>query len=249
MNGLLSIAYIIDPESMFRGISDVKDARRKGRPFIENVDKITEIIEVDRHVSSRSIAHKLKIDQKSVISHLRKVGFQKNLHVWVPHHLTPKNMMDQISICEALAKRNEIESFLKRMVTGEEKWVPYTTILSENDRGQSTLKQLNKPGLTASKHGQTLNSDLFYQQLVRLKLAIDQKCSELANRRGVVFHQDNASSYISVGTFQNLLELGWEVLMHSPYGTDLAPSDYHLFLALQNFLSDKKLGSREDCEN
>ncbi|GFX75032.1 hypothetical protein TNCV_1846041 [Trichonephila clavipes] len=30
---------------------------------------------------------------------------------------------------------------------------------------------------------------------------------------------------------------------------DMAPSDYHLFLALQNFLSDKILGSREDCEN
>ncbi|GFW65357.1 hypothetical protein TNCV_396231 [Trichonephila clavipes] len=25
--------------------------------------------------------------------------------------------------------------------------------------------------------------------------------------------------------------------------------NYHIFLAFQNFLSDKKLGSREDCEN
>ncbi|GFU80392.1 transposase [Trichonephila clavipes] len=37
--------------------------------------------------------------------------------------------------------------------------------------------------------------------------------------------------------------------MHPPYSPDLAPNDYHLFLSLQNFLSDKKLGSREDCEN
>ncbi|GFW89920.1 uncharacterized protein TNCV_4196081 [Trichonephila clavipes] len=37
--------------------------------------------------------------------------------------------------------------------------------------------------------------------------------------------------------------------MHPPYSRNLAPSDYHLFLALQNFLSHKKLGSREDCEN
>ncbi|GFW22259.1 histone-lysine N-methyltransferase SETMAR [Trichonephila clavipes] len=71
----------------------------------------------------------------------------------------------------------------------------------------------------------------------------------MANRRGVVFHQDNTRPYISIVTRQNLLELGWEVLMHSPYSPDLIPSDYHLFLALQNFLSDKKLGSREDCEN
>ncbi|GFS72276.1 transposase [Trichonephila clavipes] len=37
--------------------------------------------------------------------------------------------------------------------------------------------------------------------------------------------------------------------MHPPYSPDLAPDDYHPFLALQYFLSDKKLESREDCEN
>ncbi|GFW66561.1 histone-lysine N-methyltransferase SETMAR [Trichonephila clavipes] len=55
------------------GIFDVKDAPRIGRPTVENVDKITEII--DRHVSSRSIAQELKINHKTVLSHLRKVGF------------------------------------------------------------------------------------------------------------------------------------------------------------------------------
>ncbi|GFY17250.1 hypothetical protein TNCV_1090241 [Trichonephila clavipes] len=40
-------------------------------------------------------------------------------------------------------------------------------------------------------YGQTLNSDIYCQQLDRLKLAIDQKGPEFANRRGVVFHQDN----------------------------------------------------------
>ncbi|GFV80061.1 histone-lysine N-methyltransferase SETMAR [Trichonephila clavipes] len=37
------------------GIFDVKDAPRTGRPVVENDDKITEIIEVDRHISSRGI--------------------------------------------------------------------------------------------------------------------------------------------------------------------------------------------------
>ncbi|GFW32559.1 histone-lysine N-methyltransferase SETMAR [Trichonephila clavipes] len=107
---------------LFRsGIFDVKP--RTGRPVVENVDKITEIIEVDRHVSIRSIAQELKIDLKTVLSHLRKVGFKKKLHVWVPHQLTPKNIMDRVSICEALAKRNEIDPFLKRMVTGDAKWL------------------------------------------------------------------------------------------------------------------------------
>ncbi|GFW03576.1 histone-lysine N-methyltransferase SETMAR [Trichonephila clavipes] len=91
------------------GIFDVKVAPRTGRPIIENVNKITEIIEVDRHVSSRSIAQELKIDHKTDLSRLSSVGFKKKLDVWVPHQLTPKNMMGQISICEALAKRKEID--------------------------------------------------------------------------------------------------------------------------------------------
>ncbi|CAK9796540.1 Mariner Mos1 transposase [Anthophora plagiata] len=62
-------------------------------------------------------------------------------------------------------------------------------------------------------------------------------------------HKDNARPHTSIVTRQKLQELGWEVLMHPPYSPDLAPSDYHLFLALQNFFSDKKLASREECEN
>ncbi|GFU22182.1 histone-lysine N-methyltransferase SETMAR [Trichonephila clavipes] len=111
------------------GIFDVKDAPRTSRPVVENVDKITEIIEVYQHVSSRSIDKELKIDRKTVLSHLSKVGFKKKLHVWVPHQLTQKIMMDRISICEALAKRNEIDPFLKRMVNGEEKWFTYDNIV------------------------------------------------------------------------------------------------------------------------
>ncbi|GFT74179.1 mariner Mos1 transposase [Trichonephila clavipes] len=137
-------------------------------------------------------------------------------------------MMDQISICEALAKRNEIDAFLKRMVTGDKKWVTYDNIV----RKRSWSKR-----------------DLYCQQLDLLKLAIYQKRTELANRRDVVFHQDNARRHMSVVTRKKLWELGWEVLMHTSYSPDLAPSDYPLFLALQNFLSDKNLGSREEWEN
>ncbi|GFY12705.1 transposase [Trichonephila clavipes] len=74
-----------------------------------------------------------------------------------------------------------------------------------------------------------------------LMLVIDQKWPESASGRAVVFHQDNARPHTSGVTRQNLWELSWEALMHPPYSPDLASSDYHLFLAFQNFLSDKKL--------
>ncbi|GFT80495.1 histone-lysine N-methyltransferase SETMAR [Trichonephila clavipes] len=57
------------------GIFDVKDAPHTGRPVVDNVDKITEIIQVDQHVSSCSSAQDLKIYHKTVLNHLCKVGF------------------------------------------------------------------------------------------------------------------------------------------------------------------------------
>ncbi|GFW62288.1 histone-lysine N-methyltransferase SETMAR [Trichonephila clavipes] len=168
---------------------------------IENVDKISEIIEIYRHVSSRSNAQELKIDHKTVLSHLSKVGFKKKLDVWVPGQLTPENMMDRLSICESLAKRNEIDSFLKRMVTGDEKWVTYENI---------ALKRSWSNRSEAAQTGQTLNSDIHCRQLDRLKLVTDQKRPELANRRGVVFHQNNARPHTSVLTVQKLWELDWK---------------------------------------
>ncbi|GFU44545.1 hypothetical protein TNCV_1506581 [Trichonephila clavipes] len=39
------------------------------------------------------------------------------------NQLTLKDMRGRISICKALTKRNEIDQFLKRMVSGDEKWV------------------------------------------------------------------------------------------------------------------------------
>ncbi|GFU54218.1 histone-lysine N-methyltransferase SETMAR [Trichonephila clavipes] len=50
-------------------IFDVKDVPGNGRPVVENVDKITEIIEVDRHVSSHTITQELKMDHKTVLNH------------------------------------------------------------------------------------------------------------------------------------------------------------------------------------
>ncbi|GFW58092.1 hypothetical protein TNCV_2742381 [Trichonephila clavipes] len=46
-------------------------------------------------------------------------------------------MMDRISICDALAKRNEIDPFLKRMVTGDEKWVTLNNIVQKRSWSKS----------------------------------------------------------------------------------------------------------------
>ncbi|GFU66725.1 putative DD34D transposase [Trichonephila clavipes] len=107
-------------------------------------------------------------------------------------------MMGRISICESLAKRNEIDPFLKWMVTGDEKGVPY-----DNNLRKRSWSKCDE----AAQTGQKLNSDIYCQQLDYLKLVTDQKRPESANRRNDVFHQDNARQHTSVVTHQKLWEL------------------------------------------
>ncbi|GFS76234.1 histone-lysine N-methyltransferase SETMAR [Trichonephila clavipes] len=99
------------------GIFDVRDAPHTGRPVVENVDKITEIIEVDRHVSSRSIAQELKIDRKTVLSHLPKWYWART-----------RDNASHSPIPIPLGYRGH-DPFLKRMVTGDKKWVTYYNIV------------------------------------------------------------------------------------------------------------------------
>ncbi|GFW18828.1 histone-lysine N-methyltransferase SETMAR [Trichonephila clavipes] len=79
MNGLYGVDTVTANYVQFwlrrfrSGIFYVKDAPRTGKPVVENVDKITGIIEVDLHVSSRSITQELKIDLKTVLNDLRQV--------------------------------------------------------------------------------------------------------------------------------------------------------------------------------
>ncbi|GFW50846.1 transposable element Tc3 transposase [Trichonephila clavipes] len=60
------------------GIFDVKDAPRTRRPVVENVDKTTEIFEIDRHVSGRSIAQELKIDIKQFQTVCEKLNSKRS---------------------------------------------------------------------------------------------------------------------------------------------------------------------------
>lgn len=91
-------------------------------------------------------------------------------------------------------------------------------------------------------YGQTLNLDLYCQQLDRHKRANDQKRPALANERGTVFHQDSARPHTLIVARYKLRDLSWEVLMYPP-------SDYYLFLFMANDFCGEKFASWETCEN
>ena len=53
---------------------------------------------------------------------------------------------------------------------------------------------------------QTISSDKYCSQMADLKTAIEAERSELANCRGIVFHQDNARPHVSMDVRRKLLD-------------------------------------------
>ncbi|KAL0867695.1 hypothetical protein ABMA27_008430 [Loxostege sticticalis] len=91
---------------------DVKDARCSGRPSTDKIDAIFEKVEQNWHISSYDVAEELGIDHKT-------------LDIQVPHELTERNLMNRVLFCDSLLRRNETEPFLKKLITGDEKWFTY----------------------------------------------------------------------------------------------------------------------------
>ncbi|KAJ0183809.1 hypothetical protein K1T71_000232 [Dendrolimus kikuchii] len=171
------------------GNFDIKDAHRSGRPVTDKIDAIFEKVEQDRHISSYDIAGELGIDHKTVLAHLKKAGYTKKLDIWVPHELTERNLMNRVLICDSLLRRNETEPFLKKLITGDEKWITYDKNVrkrSWSKAGQAS-QTVAKPGLTRNKvmlcvwwdwkgiihyellpPGRTIDSELYCEQLMRL---------------------------------------------------------------------------------
>jgi len=222
-------------------------------------DQILTLIENNPRHTTRNIAEIFHISHMSVIRHLKTLGYINRYDVWVSQ-FDGKNLMDCIFICDSLLKRNENNPFLKR-ITGE-KWIVYINV--EQKRGKMIWAIINRSkGRSASEESdvvylvgleehhvlRTFSTQLNdkFGLLFPIRPTIDEKRSELANRKGVVF-QNNARPHVSLHTQQKLMQLGWDVLPHPPYSPDLAPSN-HLFRSLQNFLNGKNFDSLEACKN
>lgn len=204
-----------------------------------------------------------------MLDHLKKLKMVSRLDVWVPHQLNEKNLLDRYNACTTLLNRFQNEPFLNRILTGDEKWVIYNNVVRK--RHWATKKEVPltvaKPNLHQNKvllccwwdsrgvvyyellkPGETITSVRYCQQLNKLNEALRIKRPDLVNRKGIIFHQDNARPHVAMMTQKKLCEFGWEIMSHPPYSPDIAPSDYYLFLSLQNYLSGKKCNFFEEAQ-
>ena len=66
--------------------------------------------------------------------------------------------------------------------------------------------------------------------------------------RGVSLLHDNARPHTARLTQNLLVSFGWDIVTHPPYSPDLAPSDYHIFNKLKEFLGGQRFENEEQVQ-
>jgi len=77
---------------------------------LSTTDQIKTLIENNPRYTrymTRKLTEMLNMSKSTIHEHFVKLGYINRFDVWVPHDLTEKNVMDLISICNSLYKRNE----------------------------------------------------------------------------------------------------------------------------------------------
>lgn len=214
---------------------------------------------------SRSLLHEI------VTEHL---GYKKMCARWIPKVLAEVHKTKRMGAALDLLTQYDRygDQFLDRIVTGDETWVSYKT--PETKRQSMEWHHSNspskptkeKPNLNTRKlmatvfwdrkglihiefmpRGETINSAAYCETLQRLKRAIQNKRRGMLSAKVFLIH-DNARPHASARTQEELQRLKWEIFGHPPYSPDLAPSDYHLFPKLKEFLGGKQFDNDEELK-
>ena len=198
----------------------------------------------------------LRKSKPSIENHLHPLGCINRFDVWVPCKLSKKTLTIFLHSILYLMKI----PFLKQIVMGNKNWIPYSNVEWKRSWGKwnglpPTTPKFDfhsenmmlciwwnwKGGLYYELllENRTINSNKCCSPFDQLKAALKENNLVLDNRKHRVFHQDNTRLHISLMARQNLLQLGWEGLIHPPYSPDTASSDFHLIQSFQNSLNGK----------
>lgn len=87
----------------------------------------------------------------TVWNYLKITGYKKKLNVWALHELMQSNLIYQITISETLLKCNKLKLFLRRIITGDKKWVKYENIKHKRSwiKAGDLSQTISKLGLLA----------------------------------------------------------------------------------------------------
>lgn len=252
------------------GRTSLDDSARSGRPVEVDSDALREAVNANPGTSTRRLSDELGVSHMTAARHLHRIGKVHRSCRVVPHDLSAAQAQRRVEACIQLRTNPNDERFLKRIVTGDEKWVYY--------RNPDMRKQWLDPGQPANPvvkqksferkvmlcvwwnfegvvhfelvpEGLAINAELYSQQLERMYAALGERYPALVNRKRVLLQQDNARPHTAHITQEKIEELeGIELLPHPAYSPDLAPSDYHLFRSMAHFLRGRRFDNDQQVE-
>ena len=94
----------------------------------------------------REIEEMLKIPKSTINHHVQRLGFVKKLDISIPYELKKIHLTKRINSCDLHLKCNEFDPFLKRIITGEEKWIVYNNVVRKG-----SCSKCDEPPQTTSK--------------------------------------------------------------------------------------------------
>ena len=71
----------------------------------------------------RKIEEMLKITKSTIDHHMQRLGLVNKLDIWIPHELKEIYLTKRINTCDLHLKRNEFDTFLKQIITDNEKCI------------------------------------------------------------------------------------------------------------------------------
>ena len=135
---------------------NLQDASHPGSPFEADVDKIKPLVDANRRITTQEIAERLNL------SNMKRLESIAKLDIRVPRVLTERTLLRGINDCDALIRRQRNDPVLKRIVTGNEKWLVYNNV----KRKKSWSKKA-EPAPTTSKPD--IHQKKGYVRLVRFQ--------------------------------------------------------------------------------
>ena len=188
--------------------------------------------------------------------------------------LTSIQRADRVDCCQELLQESKVnpDSYFDRIVTGDETWVYYYDLFSQQEAkiwkkpGEETPIRLrrarpaekiimvifwDKYGILLTEYlprGTTIGCSDYALIIERLHCAILEK------RRGKVSHgvlllHDNAPVHKYNIVQAAIRKAGFVELNHPSYSPDIAPSDYYLLSNLKKFLRGKNFSLDDETIN
>ncbi|GFY10141.1 histone-lysine N-methyltransferase SETMAR [Trichonephila clavipes] len=259
------------------GRENVNDEPRFGRPSVitdDLVNAVDEKIRKGRLFTISTLALEFPNVGRTTLHKVvsEKLKFRKLCARWVPRLLTEEHKLKRIACAlDFLDRYHEGDQFLERIVTGDETWVSHIT--PESKRQSMEWRHTNSPVRVKAKRtistrkvmanvfwdrhgvllvecnqqGTTINAAAYCATLTKLRRAIQNKRRGLLTS-GVLLLYDNARPHSAINTQNLIRSFGWEQIDHPLYSPDLAPSDFHLFRYLKEFLGGKRFDTADEVK-